>query len=128
MAACPFAIGFGPLLFVIRGYELTPGTLYVKRLLWRTPIDLGGLGSVTIDPNAMAKSLRTFGNGGLFSVSGRFFSRKLGRYRAYATNPKKSVALRFANHVAVVTPHDPEAFAAAIARHHHLTIKKEKKE
>jgi hypothetical protein len=114
MMGMPLCIFFGGLLFMIRGYELTNDALYVKRLLWRTKIDLYGLKSVDVNPKAMAKSLRTFGNGGLFSICGAFWNRSLGHYRAYATDPQNSVVLILKNKVAVITPQDPEKFAALL--------------
>ncbi|MDA8403886.1 MAG: YfcE family phosphodiesterase [Desulfobacteraceae bacterium] len=114
MIVFPPCILFGSMLFMIRGYELTKNAVYVKRLLWRTTIYLPGLTSVEINPAAMSKSFRTFGNGGLFSICGAFSNRSLGNYRAYATDPEKSVVLRFKNHVVVVTPHDPERFVSDI--------------
>lgn len=114
MVVFPLCILFGSMLFIIRGYELTKDAVYVKRLLWRTTVHLSGLTSVEFDPKAMKKSLRLFGNGGLFSICGWFSSRSLGKYRAYATDPAKSVVLRFINRVVVVTPHDPERFVADI--------------
>jgi len=114
MVVLPLCILFGSMLFIIRGYELTKDAVYVKCLLWRTTIHLSGLRSIEIDPEAMKKSLRLFGNGGLFSIRGLFSNRSLGRYRAYATDPAKSVVMRFANRVVVVTPHDPQKFVAGI--------------
>ena len=119
MVGVPLCLLFGSMLFIIRGYELTNDAVYVKRLLWQTTIHLSGLTSVEIDPEAMSKSLRTFGNGGLFSICGAFWNRKLGHYRAYAMDPAKSVVLRFTNRVVVVTPHDPEKFAAGITKPPH---------
>ncbi len=52
----------------------------------------------------MKGSIRTFGNGGLFCFSGRFRNRKLGSYRAFATDPKLAVVLRFPDKIVVVTP------------------------
>jgi hypothetical protein len=114
MVVFPLCILFGGMLFIIRGYELTNDAVYVKRLLWRTTIDLPGLASVEFNPDAMKKSMRLFGNGGLFSICGWFSNRSLGKYRAYATDPAKSVVLRFTKRVVVITPHDPEKFVADI--------------
>ncbi len=117
----PTVIVVAPLLmvliaacFLIRGYVLTQTSLYVRRLGWRTTIDLKELKSVEIDPAAMEKSLRTFGNGGLFCFAGRFRNAKLGTYRAWATDPARCVILRFPDHTIVVTPDDPTRFAAAL--------------
>ena len=118
----PFAEGFGTFVFVVplaillvalcflvRGYELDGTGLYVERLLWRTRIDLGGLTRAWHDPSAMRRSLRLFGNGGLFSITGIFQNAALGRYRAFVTDPKRAVVLRYESRVVVVSPADPDA-------------------
>ncbi len=110
----PVAIWFGGALFMIRGYELSRDKLLVQRLLWKTEVSLLELQSAEVDPDAMNGSIRTFGNGGLFSFTGRFRNKKLGPYRALVNDPKLSVVLKFPNRVIVVTPDRPERFAARL--------------
>ena len=88
--------------------------LYVQRIGWKSKIDLTELNSVQVDPTAMSKSIRLFGNGGLFCFAGIFRNHKLGRYWAFATSPKKSVILRFPKRTIVVTPEDPDRFAEMV--------------
>ncbi|MEM7148019.1 MAG: PH domain-containing protein [Verrucomicrobiota bacterium] len=110
----------GSLLFTIRGYRLDPQTktLHIKRLLWSTKISLEDLESATPDPNAMKGSIRLFGNGGLYSFTGLFRNDKLGNYRAFVTNPKHSVVLKFASRKPIlVSPADPEAFSDSAKQH-----------
>jgi hypothetical protein len=60
-------------------------------------------------------SLRLFGNGGLFSISGWFWNRRLGRFRAYATDQDRAVLLRYQNgDQIVVTPHDVQHFIVRV--------------
>lgn len=115
MVVMPLAVLLIGAFFVIRGYELAAGKLLVHRLGWRSAIDLSGLTGVAIDPEAMNGSLRTFGNGGLFAFSGAFWNRRLGHYRAFATDPGRAVVLRFGPKTVVVTPDDPKAFAASLS-------------
>ena len=110
-------VGFGPLalvagcaLFTVRGYRLEAGRLSIRRLLWSTTLDLSGLRGARHDPEAMKGSLRLFGNGGLFSISGVFRNRALGNYRAWATDPKNAVVLELEGRTVVVTPGEPEGF------------------
>ncbi len=110
----PVMLLIGAALFTVRGYRLVGDDLRVQRLAWDTVIPLRGLQSAAVDPQAMHKSLRTFGNGGLFSFSGRFYSKKLGAYRAYASDPKHAVVLKFENHTVVVTPGRPDDFVAQL--------------
>jgi len=100
-------------LFLIRGYELRPGELIIKRLGWNSRIDLTDLQSAEADPKAMNKSIRTCGNGGFFCFAGWFRSKKLGNYRAFVTDPKNCVVLKLEKRTVVISPGDPDAFVAA---------------
>ncbi|HXZ86218.1 MAG TPA: PH domain-containing protein, partial [Myxococcota bacterium] len=68
---------------------------------------------VRADAQAMTGSMRLFGNGGLFSFTGLFQSRTLGRYRAFVTDPARAVVLRTARRVVIVSPAEPQAFVEA---------------
>lgn len=115
MVALPLGVLVVAAFFMILGYELAPDELLIRRPGWTSRIGLEGLTSVEVDPEAMRRSLRTFGNGGLFCFAGRFRNRKLGAYRAWATDPKSSVVLKFSDRTLVVTPDQPRKFAAKIA-------------
>ena len=104
----------GALLFVVRGYQVRPGVILVRRLLWTTRLPLAGLRSIEADPEAMRGAIRVFGNGGLFSFTGRYRSPKLGGFRAYVTDPARAVVLRFDDRVFVVSPGVPEAFVREV--------------
>lgn len=110
----PLLLLGGGLLSTVRGYRLEPGRLEVKRLLWSTRIDLAGLRAAWHDPAAMSRSLRLFGNGGMFVIAGLFSNRKLGRYRAFATDPRRSVVLDFGDRKIVVTPDRPEGLVSQL--------------
>lgn len=121
LAAVSMLVMTGGLLFSIRGYRLDGPHLYVRRPLWETEVDLRELKSVEIDPTAMKGSIRLLGNGGLFSFSGIFRNKKLGRYRALVTHQARAVVLRFPEHTMVVSPGDPQSFVADIlARRPHV--------
>jgi hypothetical protein len=64
----------------------------------------------------MQGSIRTFGNGGLFGFIGLFRNKKLGRYRAFATDEKNAVVLRFATHTLVITPEQPQRAVTLLNR------------
>lgn len=104
------ALFLGSALFTVRGYQMIPNTLLVQRLIWQTKIDLTDLKSVEIDPAAIKGSIRTFGNGGLFSFSGNFRNKHLGSYRAYLTDHSRSVVLNFSDHKIVISPENPQEF------------------
>lgn len=103
-------------LFTIRGYRLDERGLHVERLFWSDRIALDGLRKAWADHEATAKSMRLFGNSGLFCIAGLFTNRKLGRYRAFATDLPRAIVLEFASRKIVVTPGDPWEFQAALRR------------
>jgi hypothetical protein len=94
----------------VRGYTLTEDAIIVRRGMWNTRLPLAGLRSVAGDVDALRGSVRVFGNGGLFSITGRYWNRKLGWYRAFATDPSRAVILRYDDRRIVITPHDPQQF------------------
>jgi hypothetical protein len=116
MVFAPLVILFAAAFFMIRGYELTGSELFIKRLGWKSTLNLQNLQHAEVDPEAMKRSIRLFGNGGLFCFAGQFRNKKLGRYRAYATDHGLAVVLRFTDKVVVVTPGAPDRFVEQINR------------
>jgi hypothetical protein len=110
MIAVPLALLGVTYRYRVRGYQLTNDALLIERAGWMKQIPLAGLQSVSGDAEAMGGSLRLFGNGGLFAITGIFWNRRLGRYRAYATDPSRAVVLRYPDRTIVITPHDPQHF------------------
>lgn len=110
----PLVILAGGALFVVTGYEIEGTRLHVRRLLWATKIELQGLSRIWQDPDAIKHSLRVCGNAGLFAFTGLYESRKLGRYRMYATDPKLAVILFLPKRIVIVTPAHPQAFIQSI--------------
>jgi hypothetical protein len=110
LVAVPCLILLVALLFVVTGYELDAGVLRVRRLLWSTSMSLAGLDRAWHDPAVTRRSIRIFGNGGLFSVTGLFQNAALGRYRAFLTDPARAVVLHDPSRTVVVSPAHPEAF------------------
>jgi len=109
-----FAVPLISLLFAIRGYDLEPADLLVRRPLWSNRLPLRDLRVAWAGPEAMKGSIRLFGNGGLFSFSGLFYNRRLGRYRAFATDPRNSVVLQFPERTLVITPEGPLEFLSSL--------------
>ena len=101
--------------FTVRGYVVTADEILVQRLFWPTRLERARLQSAAVDPGALHRSIRLFGNGGLFAFAGWFLSPKLGRYRAFVTDPGRTVVLRFADRIVVVSPSDPDAFVRDVA-------------
>lgn len=116
MMALPALILAGAALFIIRNYTIQPNGLAIRRLLWTTQISLSGLQSAELMPDAMRSSLRLFGNGGLFSITGWYRNGALGNYRAFVTDLTKTVVLRFSTKTIVVSPQNPEQFISEISQ------------
>ena len=113
-AVLPLAIISGGALFTVRGYTVAQDAIMVHRLFWTTRLPLAGLQSVQFQANAMHGSIRTFGNGGLFAFSGWFHNRALGGYRAFVTDPRRTVVLHFPQRVVIVSPAVPKEFVRDI--------------
>jgi hypothetical protein len=94
----------------VRGYTLSEDVVTVRRGLWNTRLPLAGLRSVTGDIEAMRNAIRLLIIDGVFSFTGRYWSMKLGWFRALATDPNRAVVLRYPNRTVVITPHDPQHF------------------
>ncbi len=104
------AIAVAGLLFAVSGYDVDGGDLYVQRLPWSTRIPLEGLTSLRHDPAACRGSIRIVGNAGLFSFTGLYQSKSLGRYRLSATDLTRSVVLALPRRVVIIMPAAPDAF------------------
>ena len=107
----PVALALGCALFTIRGYTITPDAILVHRLLWSTTLARAGLESARFVPHAMRWSIRTFGNGGFFSFSGFYWNKALGAYRAYVTDPARTVVLHYrTSRTVLLSPAAPQDF------------------
>ena len=98
----------------VRGYELAPGELRIRRSLWLTRWPLDPTTRAIVRPDAMKGSWRTWGNGGMLAISGHFSGSGLGRYRAFVTDPQRTVVLETQRGIVVVSPDDPQRFADCV--------------
>ncbi len=103
------------LVFMVRGYTLTPHDLEIHRLGWKTRLPLEGLRDVAIRSGVMRGSWRLWGNGGAFGIYGWFSNSALGRYRAFVTDTRRTVVLNWPDATIVVSPDDPERFVRTLA-------------
>lgn len=110
-----FVVWFGSMLFMVRSYRLEKKTLFIRRFLWESKVDLSELTEAEVlPPGSSGAQIRLFGNGGLFSFSGWYWSSKLGVYRMWVTDPKRQVLLRFQSRKVVVSPDSPEEFVRSV--------------
>jgi hypothetical protein len=113
----PLGVVLAALPFMVRGYVLTQSDIEIRRLGWNTVLPLAGLSEVKGEPEGLRGSVRLFGNGGLFAISGWFWNRRIGRFRAFATDPQRMVLLRYQDgRKVVVTPHDVQHFIVQARR------------
>lgn len=110
MIGAPLLLVASTLPFAIRGYTLTSRNLVIRRLGFDTALALDDLRVVRGVADDVRGSLRLWGNGGLFAITGWFWNRRLGRFRMFATDLSRAVLLEFARRKVLVTPHDPQAF------------------
>lgn len=101
-------------LFAVCGFAVRHRELEIQRLIWKSRLSLKGLRMAYADPEAMKGSFRKAGNGGFLAYTGWFWNRRLGGYRAFVTDPKRCVVLRFEDRTLVVSPDDPERFLRAL--------------
>lgn len=114
MVGLPPVVLASAFLSTVSSYGLSAAALEVRRPLWATTFPLADLVSVAGDSAAFAGALRVFGNGGLFSFTGFFWSRRLGFYRALATDPARAVVLKFRRRTLVITPDDTQRFIVRV--------------
>ena len=117
LALLPLAVILICALFTVRGYSISNRELAIHRLLWTTRVSLNGLQGAYFDTNATDRSIRTFGNGGFFSFTGYFRNKELGSYRAFMTDRRQAVVLRFSSSITVVSPDRPDDFVNTISRY-----------
>jgi hypothetical protein len=110
----PLALLVGTALCTVCGYSITPDAILIHRLCWKTKLSRQGLESAEYQPGILRRSIRTFGNGGLFSFTGWYYNRTLGCYRAYATDIHRTVVLRLRGKIIVLTPDEPERFVSEL--------------
>ena len=113
------------LLFTVGGYVVTSTDLAIQRLVWATHIPLHGLRSVSLEPAICKRSVRIFGNAGLFGFTGLYQSSRLGRFRLFGTDLSHAVVLDLPDRTVVITPAAAQAFVDHIHRIIPNTIGKE---
>jgi len=116
LAGLPLAGIVGGAVFTIRGYVVRDRMIVVRRLLWSTRLPLPPGTAARVDLLAMKGSLRTCGNGGLFSFSGFYWNLALGSFRAWVTDPERTVVVhpRGMGRNWVFSPDRSEDFVAAV--------------
>ena len=91
------------------GYSLNPDRLTIHRPLSNIHYRLQEIEKVITPSNEDLRwTMRTFGNGGLFGIYGKFWNRKFGSMTWYATRKSNFILLELTNNRRIViTPDDP---------------------
>ncbi len=97
-------------LFSVKGYTLMNNVLTVHRPFWDTKIVLPPDAVFAREPEIKKSLIKTAGNGGLFGYTGGFRNKKLGSFKAYATNWDYAISITSASQrmSMVITPDDQE--------------------
>ena len=100
-------------LFSVKGYTLMNDVLTVHRPFWDTKIMLPPDAVFKREPEIKEGLIKTAGNGGLFGYTGGFRNKKLGSFKAYATNWDYAISITSASQrmLMVITPDDQETMS-----------------
>jgi len=105
----------------IRRYRLTAADLQVRLPLRTVRFPLAGLQTVTPDREALRGARKIVGNDGIGAISGRYRSKRLGRFHAYVTDCEHAVVLRWPDRGLVVSPDQTAWFVETVRRNAGLT-------
>ena len=97
-----------------RGFRVSDAAVIVDRPAGDVEIAIESVESVEPFQISGTGTIRTFGNGGLFGVYGRFYNEELGSFRIYGSRMGEAVLLRTREGPFVLTPDDSEDFANQI--------------
>jgi hypothetical protein len=117
------ALGLAPVIIAaiwfavrIQGYRVAGDELRIKLPLRAVRFPLAGLQSVTPDREALRGARKIMGNDGLRAITGRFRSKRLGRFHAYVTDTEHAVVLRWSDRCLVISPHQPSLFVDTVRK------------
>ncbi len=109
------ALVFLTWLFSVNGFTLQEQKLIIHRPFWNTEIQLPPDVIVEVEPEIKKGLFKTMGNGGMFGYTGGFRNKKLGSFKAYATNWNNAISIRCetTGFCIVVTPEETEYFLSS---------------
>lgn len=97
------------------GYSIEPARLRIERPLRAIELPLASIRAAGALPDgALRGAIRVAGSGGLFGYYGRFWTRRLGAFRLYATRRAGLVVVDTATDRFVLSPEPPERFLDAL--------------
>lgn len=102
----------------VRAYRLAGDELVIERLLWNRRLHLGNLRSVHRAPQLLHQSRTVLANSGFFGFMGWFRHAEAGGFRAWVTDPARTLLLRFDDQAIAISPGSTAAFIAALQDRH----------
>ena len=100
----------------IQCYRLAGEELQIKLPFRLVRFLLMDLQSATPDREALRGARKIIGNDGLRAISGRFRSKRLGRFHAYVTDPEHAVVLRWPDRCLIISPQHPSVFVEMVRK------------
>lgn len=117
------ALGIAPVVLAtvwftarIQRYRVVDEELRIELPFRTVRFSLAGLQGATPDREALRRMFKVAGNDGLGAISGRFRSKRLGRFRAYMTDAEHAVVLRWPDRCLVISPQQPSLFVEAVRK------------
>ena len=107
------AISFGTR---VRRYRVSGDELVVDRAFRTVRLPLVGLKDATHDRDAMRGAWKVRGNDGIGTISGRFRSKRLGRFDAYLSDREHAVVLRWPDRCVVISPEQHSYFIETVRK------------
>jgi hypothetical protein len=115
--------GILPLVFAaiwftarIQRYRLVGMELQIERRFGTARFSLEGLQQALPDREALRGARTIKANAGLRAISGRFRSKRLGRFHAYVTDAEHAVVLRWPDRCVVISPEQHSFFIETVRK------------
>jgi hypothetical protein len=85
-------------------------------LVGKKSYPMDGLVGAARDPEVLRGARTQRGNKGIGAITGRFKSKRIGRFDAVLTDVEKAVVLRWPDKALAVSPNDPEFFILMVRK------------
>ncbi len=106
----------------IERYRVVDEELRIELPFRTVRFSLAGLQGATPDREALRGARKIVGNDGLGAISGRFRSKRLGRFHAYVTDAEHAVVLRWPGRCLVISPQHPSLFVETVRKRAGLSV------
>jgi Bacterial PH domain len=97
-------------LFMVRGYRVDRDGLRIVRPFWSNRFELQAITEVIPIEGDLGMVWRLAGNGGLFSITGWYSNKKVGRFRNFANHFENAVLVKLGKRNVLLAPDDVKTF------------------